>query len=46
MLAKFYKENKINSKETIATTIISPLPIILGESIFRVQLPLAISPRI
>lgn len=42
MLAKFYKESKINSKETIAATIISPLPIILGESIFRVQLPLAI----
>ncbi|MDK2987161.1 MAG: hypothetical protein PWQ47_299 [Methanothermococcus sp.] len=42
MLAKFYKDNKINSKETIITTIISPLPIILGESIFRVQLPLAI----
>ncbi|AEF96955.1 nucleoside recognition domain-containing protein [Methanotorris igneus] len=42
MLAKFYKENKINSRETIVTTIISPLPIILGESIFRVQLPLAI----
>jgi hypothetical protein len=42
MLAGFYKENKINEKEVIVTTIISPLPTILGESIFRVQLPLAV----
>ncbi|WP_048057973.1 nucleoside recognition domain-containing protein [Methanothermococcus okinawensis] len=43
MLAKYYKENKINSKETIITTIISPLPTILGESIFRIILPLAVA---
>ena len=42
MLAGFYKENKVNEKEVIVTTIISPLPIILGESVFRVQLPLAV----
>ncbi|WP_048202634.1 nucleoside recognition domain-containing protein [Methanocaldococcus bathoardescens] len=42
MLAGFYKENKVNEKEVIITTIISPLPTILGESVFRVQLPLAV----
>ncbi len=35
MLAGFYKENKVNEKEVIITTIISPLPIILGESVFK-----------
>lgn len=42
MLSGFYKENKVNEKEVIVTTIISPLPTILGESVFRVQLPLAV----
>lgn len=35
MLSGFYKENKVNEKEVIVTTIISPLPTILGESVLE-----------
>ncbi|EHP83701.1 nucleoside recognition domain protein [Methanotorris formicicus Mc-S-70] len=42
MLAKFYRDKKVSGREVMVTVIISPLPIILGESVFRVQLPLAI----
>jgi hypothetical protein len=40
-LAGFYREGKIGDKETILTVIMCTFPIVVGESLFRVQAPIA-----
>ncbi|MFQ6118878.1 MAG: nucleoside recognition domain-containing protein [Methanosarcinales archaeon] len=41
-LAEFYKKNKVTKTETLLTLLISTFPVVLGESLFRVQAPIAI----
>ena len=41
-LAGFYHEGKIGDKETILTVVMCTFPIVLGESLLRVQAPIAL----
>jgi len=41
-LAGFYHEGKIGDKETILTVLMSTFPIVVGESLFRVHVPIAL----
>jgi hypothetical protein len=41
-LAGFYHEGKIGDKETILTVVMCTFPIVAGESLFRVQAPIAL----
>lgn len=41
-LAGFYREGKIGDKETILTVVMCTFPIVVGESLFRVQAPIAL----
>lgn len=41
-LAGFYHEGKIGDKETILTVVMSTFPIVVGESLFRVHVPIAL----
>ncbi|MDI6884751.1 MAG: nucleoside recognition domain-containing protein [archaeon] len=41
-LAGFYHEGKIGDKETILTLVMSTFPIVVGESLFRVHVPIAL----
>jgi len=40
-LAGFYHEGKIGDKETVLTVVMSTFPIVAGESLFRVHVPIA-----
>ena len=41
-LAGFYREGKIGDKETILTVVMCTFPIVIGESLLRVQAPIAL----
>jgi hypothetical protein len=41
-LAGFYHEGKIGDKETILTVVMCTFPIVIGESLLRVQAPIAL----
>ena len=41
-LAGFYREGKIGDKETILTVVMCTFPIVVGESLLRVQAPIAL----
>ncbi|MCW3133343.1 MAG: hypothetical protein N2V78_03320 [Methanophagales archaeon] len=41
-LAGFYHEGKIDDREAILTVVMSTFPIVIGESLLRVQLPIAL----
>lgn len=41
-LAGFYREGKIGDKETILTAVMCTFPIVIGESLLRVQAPIAL----
>lgn len=41
-LAEFYNKNRVTKTETLLTLLISTFPVVLGESLFRVQAPIAI----
>jgi len=41
-LAGFYHEGKISDRETILTLLMSTFPIVVGESLFRAQAPVAL----
>lgn len=41
-LSEFYRRGEVGKTETILTILISTFPIVLGESLFRVQAPIAI----
>jgi hypothetical protein len=41
-LAGFYHEGKIDDKETILTVVMCTFPIVVGESLLRVQAPIAL----
>ena len=41
-LAGFYREGKISDKETILTVVMCTFPIVVGESLLRVQAPIAL----
>ena len=41
-LAGFYREGKIGDNETILTVVMCTFPIVLGESLLRVQAPIAL----
>lgn len=41
-LAGFYREGKIGDKETILTVVICTFPIVVGESLLKVQAPIAL----
>lgn len=41
-LSGFYREGKIGDKETILTIVMSTFPTVLGESLLRVQAPIAL----
>ncbi|HUV80389.1 MAG TPA: nucleoside recognition domain-containing protein [Candidatus Bathyarchaeia archaeon] len=41
-LAGFYHEGRINDRETILTVLMSTFPIVVGESLFRVHVPIAL----
>ena len=41
-LAGFYREGKISDKETILTVVMCTFPIVIGESLLRVQAPIAL----
>jgi hypothetical protein len=42
MLAEYYRDGKIDKKELVPSLLIGTFPTVLGESLFRVQLPTAI----
>jgi hypothetical protein len=42
-LAGFYQEHKIGDTETILTVVMSTFPIVVGESLFRVHVPVALA---
>ena len=41
-LAGFYREGKVGDKETILTVVMCTFPIVVGESLLRVQAPIAL----
>lgn len=41
-LSEFYRRGEVGKTETILTILISTFPVVLGESLFRVQAPIAI----
>lgn len=41
-LAGFYHEGKLTDRETILTLVMSTFPIVVGESLFRVHVPIAL----
>jgi len=42
LLSEFYRKGEVGEKETILTILMSTFPVVLGESLFRVQAPIAI----
>ena len=42
MLAGFYQSRKVSEREALLTSVMSTFPIVAGESLFRVQAPLAV----
>ena len=42
MLAGFYQSQKVSEREALLTSVMSTFPIVAGESLFRVQAPLAV----
>jgi len=41
-LSEFYRRGEVGKTETLLTILISTFPVVLGESLFRVQAPIAI----
>jgi len=41
-LSEFYRRGEVGKRETILTILISTFPVVLGESLFRVQAPIAV----
>ncbi|WP_324305368.1 nucleoside recognition domain-containing protein, partial [Methanoculleus sp.] len=42
MLAEYYRDGKVTEREVIPVLIMGAFPVVLGESLFRVQLPTAL----
>jgi hypothetical protein len=42
MLAEYYRDGKVTEREVIPVLIMGAFPVVLGESLFRVQLPAAL----
>nr|WP_303714372.1 nucleoside recognition domain-containing protein [Methanoculleus marisnigri] len=42
MLAEYYRDGKVTEREVIPVLIMGSFPVVLGESLFRVQLPAAL----
>lgn len=42
MVAELYRKNEVERQEVIPVVIMSTFPVVLGESLFRVQLPTAV----
>ncbi|QSZ68449.1 nucleoside recognition protein [Methanofollis aquaemaris] len=42
MLAQFFREGKVRKEEVVPTLLMGTFPTVLGESLFRVQLPTAV----
>ena len=42
MLAEYYRDGKVTDREVIPVLIMGAFPVVLGESLFRVQLPTAL----
>ncbi|NLA99780.1 MAG: nucleoside recognition protein [Methanomicrobiales archaeon] len=42
MLAEYYRDGKVTDREVIPVLIMGAFPVVLGESLFRVQLPAAL----
>ena len=42
MLAEYYRDGKVTNREVIPVLIMGAFPVVLGESLFRVQLPAAL----
>ncbi|KAF5078044.1 Nucleoside recognition [anaerobic digester metagenome] len=42
MLAEYYRDGKVTEREVIPILIMGAFPVVLGESLFRVQLPAAL----
>ncbi|WFN37332.1 nucleoside recognition protein [Methanomicrobium antiquum] len=42
MLAEYYREGKVKKEEIVPSLLIGTFPTVLGESLFRVQLPTAV----
>lgn len=43
MLAEYYRDGKVTEREVIPVLIMGTFPVVLGESLFRVQLPAALA---
>ncbi len=41
-LSEFYRKGEVGETETVLTVLMSTFPVVLGESLFRVQAPIAI----